>query len=63
MEKTFYIKYYDSSTNTTGSGIGVIYPGYIDGLLRAILNKELQNVELRIGDFVFDVKHLRTLLK
>lgn len=63
MEKTFYIEYYDSESNTSGSGIGVIYSGYMEGLLRTILDKRYKNVVLRIGDFTFDVEHLRILLK
>lgn len=39
------------------------YSGYMDKIMNLILNPDITDVELEIGDFKFDVSHLRTLLK
>lgn len=42
---------------------GKSFPGYMDQILKIILDPNLINCQLTIGDFEFDVQHLRTLLK
>lgn len=52
----------DGSTLST-CDYGESFPGYMDQVLKIILDPGLINCQLTIGDFEFDIQHLRTLLK
>ena len=62
----YYLK--SESTQDDGSilttcNYGESFSGYMDQILKVILDPSLINCQLTIGDFEFDVQHLRTLLK
>lgn len=53
----------DNGDKLSTSYTGETYPGYMDQVLKVILNPNLLDTKLIIDDFEFDVNHLRTLLK
>lgn len=61
--KANFIKNNGSVGSTFYSDLSKTFPGYMDKILEIILDPNLTNCQLTIGDFEFDVQHLRTLLK
>ena len=59
----FLIKYKSSLTQKSFCEMSSCYSGYMNKIMNLILNPDITDVELEIGDFKFDVSHLRTLLK